>query len=476
MKILKLTGLLMMLSVLAVGCSSDDDVNGGEPAELYVYVRDASDNYLLEGADVEFVQDDRLLCIDTTDGNGLALCDNYYDGLVSGTVTINIYVVGYKPFTKTGRISAGSNEWEVSLTPDETMASLLTVTSGTVEDLYGTISILMPQKVQYVRVSEGTDYNAEDYTEYTNDQYGYGTTTQNVTYNNLLPDTKYTFTVVAFDGKGKQIDKKTISITTKSLYNRSDKEVSVTDFTTLTDGIAVTLKESCNFYLACYEAGKAPADEMKILKDALSTPVQTDSSIGYVYGLESGKNYFVYIIPTDLWRMDAYGGFDINVPGKMVSVNVSTISSGYQKKLTVDLVESTKTSIKYRLRKDFYDMCSFKKLEVSDYDRFEELPDIAFAVLCKDKSLTNLNTYNTASIGDYTWNGLNLSSWYGIISWVYEYQSSKYPSGVISRYKFKYGSYGVTRSAGTDIAPAQASGIRYGSVTDDMLRNVRILK
>ena len=59
MRFLKMTGLLMFLSMLAVGCSSDDDekdVVGGEPAELYVYVRDASDNYLLEGVDVEFVQ------------------------------------------------------------------------------------------------------------------------------------------------------------------------------------------------------------------------------------------------------------------------------------------------------------------------------------------------------------------------------------------------------------------------------------
>lgn len=218
MKFLKMTGLLMVLSMLAVGCSSDDDddVKGGEPAELYVYVRDASDNYLLQGAEVEFVQNNRVLCTDETDDNGIALCDNKWDGLVSGSVTININVDGYESFTKTGNIKPGENEWEVSLTPAKgDSSSSLTVTAKDVEDLYGTISIQMSKGIRYVRVSEGGSYIPENCEEYTNSNWPNGTTTQNVTYTNLKPETEYKFTVAAFDDLNRQLSIKTITLTTK---------------------------------------------------------------------------------------------------------------------------------------------------------------------------------------------------------------------------------------------------------------------
>lgn len=76
----------------------------------------------------------------------------------------------------------------------------------------------------------------------------------------------------------------------------------------------------------------------------------------------------------------------------------------------------------------------------------------------------------------YEIGGLNLSSWYGIITLGYHDQEGTDNSAVISRYKFKYGSYGVTRNVETGVASTKVSGIKYGSVTDDMLKSVRVLK
>nr|WP_302829082.1 fibronectin type III domain-containing protein [uncultured Bacteroides sp.] len=476
MKFLKMTGLLMVLSMLAVGCSSDDDddVKGGEPAELYVYVRDASDNYLLEGVDVEFVQNNKVLGIDTTDDTGLALCDNKWDGLVSGSVTINIHVDGYESFTKTGNIKPGENEWEVSLTPakgDEPISSL-TVTSKNVEDLYGTISILIPAKAKYVRVSEGSTYNPENYTEYKNVNYESGTTTQNITYNNLVPDTKYVFTVVSFNGNNKQLEKKSISITTKALYNRSDANIYVTDFMTLSNGISVTLGSRANVYFACYEKTKAPTDENQIIKDAFSaTEMQENTDIGYVSGLQPGKQYRLYIIPVAMKYTNS-GSVTFYAPGTISDIDVTTKSAAEIAAAVPERVTSDKNSLTYRFKK-MNGCYSYRAITLNDYDKYENLPDIAMAILCLKG---NLDTFGNAIYSsNYSWGNLNLTSWYGIISLGYTNSNGSNNSGIVSRYKFKYGNYGVTTRANASMV-SETSGIEYGSISDDLLKQVRVLQ
>lgn len=479
MKFLKMTGLLMVLSMLAVGCSSDDDddVKGGEPAELYVYVRDASDNYLLEGVDVEFVQNNKVLGIDTTDDTGLALCDNKWDGLVSGSVTINIHVDGYESFTKTGNIKPGENEWEVSLTPakgDEPISSL-TVTSKNVEDLYGTISILIPAKAKYVRVSEGSTYDPENYTEYKNVNYESGTTTQNITYNNLVPDTKYVFTVVSFNGNNKQLEKKSISITTKSLYNRSDARISVTDFMTLSNGISVTLSgESPYIYFACYEKAKAPTDESRIIKDAFSeTEMQKDTKLGYVSGLQPGKQYRLYIIPVEMKYANS-ASVTFYAPGTVSYIDVTTRSAAEIAAAVPERVTSDKNSLTYRFKR-MNGCYSYRAITLNDYDKYENLPDIAMAILClQNGNMDEFEDFATYS-SNYFWGNLNLTSWYGIISLGYTTSTKNDNSGIVSRYKFKYGNYGVTTRANASTA-SKTSGIEYGSISDDLLKQVRVLQ
>lgn len=492
MKFLKMTGLLMVLSMLAVGCSSDDDddVKGGEPAELYVYVRDASDNYLLQGAEVEFVQNNRVLCTDETDDNGIALCDNKWDGLVSGSVTININVDGYKPFTQTGNIKPGSNEWEVSLTPSgsDDPTSALVVTSKNVEDLYGTLTILMPKKVGYVRVSGGSSYDSENYEEYTNSNYGQGTTTQNVTFTNLVPKTKYTFTVVAFNGSNKQVDKKTISFTTKDLYNRSDARADVTGSLTIGNGISVTLQSAPEgMYMICYEKGKAPSDDKQIIKDALDAGSKIEkSNIGYVSGLKPGTAYSICIIPvkkqyvpdspyTDDYMYDA--------PGKIATVELMTMASN-ENRGTATVVRSSNTTdtFKYYFKSSNYDnysnwetICrSFWGVEVEDYDTMENLPDIAWATIIENR--LRYTQFSGTTTGIYTWSGLNMSSWYGIVTLGYRNNDGTDNSSIVSRYKFKYGNYDVKTRSVEAVAPVESSGIKYGTVTNEMLSKVKALR
>lgn len=493
MRFLKMTGLLMFLSMLAAGCSSDDDdkdVAGGEPAELYVYVRDVSDNYLLEGVDVEFVQNNRLLCTDTTDDSGAALCNYKYDGLVSGVVTVNINVEGYKPFTTTDYIAAGDNEWNVSLIPDEDApsSSSLSVTSKDVEDLYGTISIQIPKNVRYVRVSEGASYDPEDYEEYKNSNYGYGTTTQNVTYTNLKPATKYTFTVASFDDRGKQLDKKTLTVTTKELYNRSNFKVDIVDFLTLQNGISVTLKvaPAHGFIMSCYELGQEPANDLQVVREAMEkgTVIGEDgkTKIGYVTGLDAGKGYRIYIIPFAENRTDV-GGYTYLAPGIVTPMELNTKRDNYPPKATVEYYTSSKNSFSYRVRSSKFSntasnighsFCrSYRGVFVEEYDQFENEPDIAWATVCQNQKL---NVFTSSLTPVYEISDLNLSSWYGFITLGYHDQEGTDNSAVISRYKFKYGSYGVTRSIGIDTVSTGASGIKYGSVTDDMLKSVSVLK
>ena len=467
------------MSMLAVGCSSDDDekdVPGGEAAELYVTVRDASDNYLLEGVDVEFVQNNKRLCIDTTDDTGLALCDSEWDGLVSGEVTINIDVEGYKPFTRTGNIKRGENEWEVSLTPDKSVATSITVTSEEVEDLYGVLSIVMPEKVASVKVSEGNKFDPNDFDEYVNTNYGYGKTTQRVTYINLIPKTKYTFTVASFDGNQRQIETKTISFTTKDWYNKSDSRANIVDYMAIGNGISVTLDDMRDFYLICYEKSKAPTSESEIVREALSGSSKLEGArIGYVDGLEPGKTYRLYVIPVGRKSTADYS-YQYDAPGVIASIDLSTKDNTNMAAATVVKSASTKTSFDYYFMSSRYvsgysNSClSFRGINITDYDQYESLPDIALAVYCLKGEVQRFTAPYTET---YTWTGLNLTSWYGIVTLGYSDARGENNSGIITRYKFKYGNYDVTTRS---VAPAPSTGIRYGAITNDMLKHVHVLK
>lgn len=481
MRFLKMTGLLMFLSMLAVGCGSDDDdVLIDEVAELYVTVRDASDNYLLKGVDVEFVQNKKVLCIDTTDNTGMALCDNKWDGLVSGVVTINIEVDGYKPFTKTGNIQPGENEWEVSLIPDASSVSSITVTSENVEDLYGVLSIDMQKDVAFVRVSEGSKYDINAYDEYMNSQDGYGLFTQRITYTNLIPMTKYTFTVVAFDDNRRQLETKTVSFTTKDLYNRSSARASIIDYLTIGNGISVTLNNMTNFYLACYETSKAPSSDSQVVRDALSGSPKLTGTIGYVDGLKPGKEYRLYVIPmSEKWTEYSSSNYKYDAPGAIAYIDLMTKDNTNIAAATVVKSNSTKTSFDYYFRSSnnvagYKNTClSFKGVTIGDYDQMENLPDIALALYCQKPPLEvfNSNQYTET----YSWTGLNLTSWYGIVTLGYSDRSGENNSSIISRYKFKYGSYGVTTRS-VEALPAPLSGIKYGVITNDMLKRVRALQ
>lgn len=482
MRLLKWTGLLMFMSMLAVGCSSDDDEKdapGGEAAELYVTVRDASDHYLLEGVDVEFVQNNKVLGIDTTDDSGMALCDNKWDGLVSGEVTVNIDVEGYKPFTKTGIIKGGENEWEVSLTPDKSAAASITVTSENVEDLYGVLSIVMPEKVASVKVSEGSKFDPSDFDEYKNTNYGYGKTTQRVTYTNLIPKTKYTFTVASFDDNKKQLETKTISFTTKDWYNKSDSRANIVDYMAIGNGISVTLDDVRDFYLICYEKSKAPSSDSQIVRDAMSGSSKLEGAkIGYVDGLEPGKNYRLYVIPIGM-KFTADYSYQYDAPGVIASIDLTTKDNTNMAAATIVNAGYTKTSFDYYFMSSRYvsgypNSClSFRGITITDYDQYESLPDIALAVYCLKGSLQRFTTSYTET---YTWSGLNLTSWYGIVTLGYSDARGENNSSIITRYKFKYGNYDATTRSAEPVLPAPSTGIRYGAITNDMLKRVHVLK
>lgn len=482
MKLLKLTGLLMFMSLLAVGCSSDDDEKdapGGEAAELYVTVRDASDNYLLEGVDVEFVQNKKVLCIDTTDDTGMALCDNKWDGLVSGEVTVNIDVEGYKPFTKTGNIKRGENEWEVSLTPDKSVATSITVTSEDVEDLYGVLSIVMPEKVASVKVSEGSKFDPNDFDKYVNTNYGYGKTTQRITYINLIPKTKYTFTVASYDGNDRQLETKTISFTTKDWYNKSDSRANIVDYMAIGNGISVTLDDVRDFYLICYEKSKAPTSESEIVREALSGSSKLEGArIGYVDGLEPGKNYRLYVIPVGTKSTADYA-YQYDAPGVIASIDLSTKDNTNMATATIINAGYTKTSFDYYFMSSRYvsgypNSClSFRGIRITDYDEYEGMADIELAVYCLQ---AELNRFQASYTETYQWSGLNLTSWYGIVTLGYSDARGENNSSIITRYKFKYGNYDATTRSAEPVLPAPSTGIRYGAITNDMLKRVQVLK
>lgn len=486
MRLLKLTGLLMFLSMLAVGCSSDDDdkvPDGGEAAELYVTVRDASDNYLLEGVNVEFVQNNKTLCNDRTDDTGMALCDNKWDGLVAGSVTININVEGYKAFTKTGKVQAGDNEWEVRLTPEENKEEAMALTSEDVEDFYGKLVINVGSAAHYVRVSEGDKYDAETCDEYINDGWPLTGLTQRVTYTNLQPQTKYTFTVASFNHDGKRLETKTINFTTKELYNRSSTSVSVTDFMTLSNGVSVTLASRASVYMACYEKAKIPTAEKQIIKDAMSaSELQEDMTMGYVSGLQPGKEYRLFIIPvgTETFYVSPNYISCHNVPGTVSYIDIATKNATEIAAAVPEKVNSGKNSFMYRFVKK--NGCnSFKAVTFNKYDQYENLPDIAIAILCSQKGSLDIFKYSDSSgydwySWDYTWNNLDLTSWYGIASLGFTDTAGENNSGIISRYKFKYGSYGVTTRSTETLAPVPSSDMEYGSITDDMLKKVKVLR
>ena len=484
MRLLKWTGLLMFMSMLAVGCSDDDEnAADGKPAELYVTVYDDSDSYLLRGVEVEFVQNNKVLCVDTTDDNGIALCDNKWDGLVSGMVTINIEAYGYKRFTQTEYVREGENEIEVRLTPDKNAQSAITVTTEDVEDFYGVLSVDMEKNVASVRVSEGGRYDASNYDEYLNPDYGYRGFIQRVTYTNLIPETKYTLTVASFDKSNNQLDAKTISFTTKAMYNRSTTKLDIVDFLSIGNGVSVTFQnQPTGFYLACYEVDNAPTNDERIIMDAFrNSEMIKDSKIGCVDGLKNGTKYRVYVVPVSPVSKPE-SGYQYNAPGKLSFMDLVTKDERYSlAQATVVKYSSNKGSFSYKFRSSGYSSygesalwCkSYRAVSVDDYDQVENQPDIVWATLCHSG---DLGVFNAPESDIRTWSGLNLTSWYGIVTLGYSDARGENNSSIITRYKFKYGNYDATTRSAEPVLPAPSTGIRYGAITNDMLKRVHVLK
>lgn len=488
MKFLKMTGLLIVLSMLAVGCSSDDDdaIKGGEPAELYVYVRDASDDYLLQGVEVQFMQNNRELCTDETDDYGLALCGSEWDGLVSGPVTVNISVEGYKAFSKTAAIVPGQNEWTVLLEPDNSAKTAVTITGESVEDFYGVLVIDMGKDVASVRVSEGTKYDANAFEEYRNSSLGIAGMTQRITYTNLLPETKYSFTVVSFDKNKKQLETKSYSFTTKGIYNRSTVTTNIADYLTISNGISVTLQSqpSYGFYIACYEKNEVPANDIQVIKEALAgSSIIKDAKIGYVYGLKPGTEYRIYVIPMESkYILDS--NYYYAAPGKVSYLDLKTKNATSNARANVIKSNSTKNDFEYYIKSSKYSSnttnpgetycMSCRGVEVSEYDAMESEPDIAWATVCQSMGLNTFDSYGTTS-AKY-WSGLNLTTWYAVVTLAYSDKGGTVNSGVVTRYKFKYGSYGVTARSAKAVAPVSSSDIKYGAVTNEMLGSIKELR
>lgn len=243
---------------------------------------------------------------------------------------------------------------------------------------------------------------------------------------------------------------------------------------TLSNGISVTLDSRANVYFACYEKAKAPTDESRIVKDAFSaTEMQENTSIGYVSGLQPGKQYRLYIIPVAMKYTNS-GSVTFYAPGTISDIDVTTKSAAEIAAAVPERVTSDKNSLTYRFKR-MNGCYSYRAITLNDYDKYENLPDIAMAILClQNGNMDEFEDFATYS-SNYFWGNLNLTSWYGIISLGYTTSTKNDNSGIVSRYKFKYGNYGVTTRANASMV-SETSGIEYGSISDDLLKQVRVLQ
>ena len=104
----------------------------------------------------------------------------------------------------------------------------------------------------------------------------------------------------------------------------------------------------------------------------------------------------------------------------------------------------------------------------------ENLPDIAWATIIENR--LRYTQFSGTTTGIYTWSGLNMSSWYGIVTLGYRNNDGTDNSSIVSRYKFKYGNYDVKTRSVEAVAPVESSGIKYGTVTNEMLSKVKALR
>lgn len=474
MKYIKLLSMLLLVGILpfiATSCGSDDDDNPENPnakVQLYVYVYDSETGNRIQNVDVEFVQNGKSLCVDNTGTYGFALCSSEYDDLKAGTVTVNINTPGYKAFSRTDRITEASTDWDVYLAPDGTGS--MTMTMESVEDLYGTLSITMDHNIDYIRVSEGSSYNPDSFKEYKNPYSGDDTHTytQEIVYTNLVPDSEYTFSAAAFNKSNKKLYEKTVSCKTKKLTNRSMMTLSVIDFMTINSGIAVTYARRADVHLACYEVSKVPSDEMTIIKDAMrGSSLEEYVLVSYASGLKPGTKYRLFVLPMSKQQIPN-SEFYTYWPGELGSVDFETAAADNNARAVVEMVSNTKSSFTYRFAEEG-NVTLFKQLKLNAYYIYESYPDITLAYYCSRETESERFSYGYSDT--FTWSNLDISSWYGIISFAYTGSGRNLKnSGVISRYKFKYGAYGVQASRAEDYTQDVMS---FGSIDENMLRDVK---
>ena len=278
--------LLFWVVTIITGCdSSNDDQSDDEDnfVELSIFVVDDKTNLPLDKAHVTITQDgNELIAMDTNVDGFLGI--NTYHGLKPGKVTIEVILQEYATYTESLTLQPGYHEHTVRLGEKQTP---MTARLDYVEDLYGRIEIFIPKHIPYIRVSEGMEYNPNNYSEYTTDGLDL---TQGIIYNNLIPETTYHFHIAAFNEMGSVIDSEIVDVTTKPLYNISTANASVVDFFAFYNGISLNLANSGYYYLVAYPKDQIPTDEDKIKKDAIANGIIEWTNSIYATNLVENKN------------------------------------------------------------------------------------------------------------------------------------------------------------------------------------------
>lgn len=450
---------LLFSAMIITGCgSSDNELNNneGDFVELSIFVVDDETGLPLNNAYVTIIQDSYELASMATNSDGF-FGINTSHGLKPGQLTIEVVLQEYATYTERITIQPGYYEHTVRLHKQQ---SPMTAKVDYAEDLYGRIEIFIPAQIPYVRVSEGTQYRPDNYSEYTSDGQN---TTQGIIYNNLVPETTYHFHVAAFNTSGDIVDNVIVELTTKPLYNTSTATASVVDFFAFYNGISLDLANAGNYYLVAYPKNEVPSDVNKIKKDAIANGVIDWTNSIYATNLTPGTDYKLfcmvaekkYISPTQV---------SYYAPGNLVDIDVKTI---YKRDLDTQYLEKyteTRDYIKIDIKGCNY---GYKGITITNYDQYEDYPDVVFAALC--------NTMTHSTDNRITYDYTDLTSWNGVVLMPNDhYSTSTYsPAGTLLKAKFKYGTFYSYRNDKAVTKSNNDDKISYGGISQELFNAVR---
>lgn len=448
---------LLLGAITITGCSSDDEPENNEDdfVELSVFVVDNNTNQRLENAYVTIIQNGNELASMQTNSDGF-FGINTYHGLKPGKITVEVELEEYNSYSEQINIPAGYYEQIVKLRKQE---KSMTAQVDYAEDLYGSIKIFIPNQIPYVRVSEGMQYNPDNYSEYTSDGLN---TTQYITYNNLVPETTYHFHVSAFNESGNIVNNVTLEFTTKPLYNISNATTSIVDFFAFYNGISLDLANGGQYYLVAYPKNQVPSEENKIKKDAIANGLTEWTTSIYATNLAPNTDYRVFCMKAERKDINSTQ-YSYYAPGKLVDIDVRTISKS---NLTSQYLK------KYGETKDYIQIdiegCTsgYKGITITNYDQYENYPDVVLASLCYTKS------HSTEDRVTYQYS--DLTSWNGIVILPNNHYSSSTftPAGTLLKAKFKYGTFYSYRNE-VMTKNKDDDKIRYGGIPQELLNAVR---